>query len=164
MTFKKKNNRRFPLLFKEGLGVVTFFCIFSFCSAQTATTTSASTRDICNAISSLDIYTPANLKKVQTYIKQKYFAKILITGRNDLQTKYYIKKFQYAYGLEETGLLNEQTIKYLKDRNNCFDLESKIIQLQNSTTTNKKTIQQDLILDLIVNFINSIVTVTSQTH
>jgi hypothetical protein len=66
--------------------------------------------------------------------------------------KYYIGKFQYAFGLKPTGILNTETIKFLKETNKCFDLEKRVVEIQNATPTIRVT-TQDIILNLINTYI-----------
>lgn len=122
---------------------------FSLCFAQSTTTISTATltdsppnpttqtinADICTVVNSFNIYNSGNLKKIQNYIKQNFFGKTKITGRYDIQTIYYIKQFQMAYGLTPTGKLDSDTINFLKNKNNCFDLEKQFLNLQNGSTT-----------------------------
>jgi hypothetical protein len=92
---------------------------------------STTTTEFCKSLNSLNIYSKESLVKIQNYIKQGYFVNLKTSGVNDLQTRYYIGRYQYAFGLRVTGTLNSQTVKFLKEQNQCFDLEKKIKQVEN---------------------------------
>lgn len=139
---------------------------YNFSFAEVSTTTSTSTShsvDICKVINSIDVYTIPNLYSFQMYLKNTYFPKVKLTGYNDTQNKYWIGKFQYAFGLKPTGVLNPDTIKQLRTINNCFDIEKKVLFLETSTPT-KIVEQQDIITELLNRYVYNIFTSATSTN
>ena len=96
--------------------------IFTFLNS-----TKAYASEICNSLNSININTNQNLINIQKYL-QNYFPQLKISGGNDSQNKFYISKYQYAFGLKNTGILNEETLKFLRKENNCFELENNILK------------------------------------
>jgi peptidoglycan hydrolase-like protein with peptidoglycan-binding domain len=153
------------------------FLVLTFLSTTTtfasASTTATSTVDICKVINSINIYNIPSMMQIQKFLQQTFFPNIKVTGYNDKQTKYYIGKFQYAFGLKPTGVIDAQTIKFLKTSNNCFDLEKKVLEIQNATVT-APTSALDILYSLLQNYFytdntytNANITVTvatSSTH
>lgn len=137
--------------FKKIFFIFFIFLNFNFTFAQTTSTASTSL-EICKTFNSIYLYTIPNIASIQKYFKQTFFPKIKITGYNDSQNKFYIGKYQYAFGLKVTGQINEETLKLLKTQNKCFDLEEKVLYLENSTPTLRVS-QTDLIYELITKYI-----------
>jgi hypothetical protein len=127
-----------------------FLLIFFTTQLVTAQTTSNPTisAEFCKAFNSLDIYTKNNLATTQQFLKNSYFPKIIISGENDSQFKYYIGKYQYAFGLRVTGQINEETLKLFKTQNNCFDLERKFLEMESSVPVFFKS-QAEILLDIL---------------
>jgi len=116
-------------------------------SAQTTSNPTIST-EVCKAFNSLDIYTSNNLTTIQNYLQKSYFPTIKISGKNDNQFKYYIGKYQYAFGLKITGQINVETLKLFKSQNNCFDLERKFLEMESSVPVFFKS-QAEILFDIL---------------
>lgn len=155
---------------KPVIFILSFLLTFSFAFSQTSTNVTSLInyqQELCQAINSLNIYERGNLIKVQTFLKQTLFPKIIVSGVNDINLKYYIRKFQYAFGLKQTGILNAQTVKFIRNNYNCFDLEKKVTQIQNSIVVKRPDTQaliQNLVNEILLKYMyNSDVTVTVAT-
>ncbi len=135
--------------------LLSLICLPLFVSAQATSTASstASTTEICAAVNSINVYSKENLTKLQNYIKKNFFSKLITTGIDDVQTKYYIRQFQYAYGLKVTGTLTVETLQYIKTLNKCFDLDKRISNVRTATNTVRRVTQLELLNNLLQEYI-----------
>lgn len=108
-----------------------FLCLFSldFVSSDTSLN---QTKFFCNVLNQQDAYSRENLIQLQSFFQQTYFPQIIVTGRDDLQTKRYIAKFQHAFGLKESGKLDSDTLRYIRKKYNCSNIEDKIINYRDA--------------------------------
>lgn len=133
--------------------IILLLCSFSFAQS----TTSTSSTSLCASLNSLDVYAPENLAQIQNYLKT-YFPALAITAANDAQTKYFISKFQYSFGLPTTGILNASTIRLLTSQNKCFDLETtvnKIIDNKIKFKPSTSTIQSGILNGLLQKYFST---------
>lgn len=138
----RKTHKKFYFLL-----TISILLSINFSYAQTTTSTTTQL-DVCRALNSLNLYSKTNFQKIQLYIRQNIFPKLLATGLNDSQTKYYLQQFQYSYGLSITGSLNEPTLKYLKKLNNCFDLGDRVMRTE-TNAIKRKDDQANLIITIL---------------
>ncbi len=139
----------FPKTFSRILFITIVTLSFTFFTFLNSTKAYAS--EICNSLNSININTNQNLINIQKYL-QNYFPQLKISGGNDSQNKFYISKYQYAFGLKNTGILNEETLKFLRKENNCFELENNILKNRTSVIKTIKS-QEEIIQNLISNYI-----------
>ncbi len=135
--------------------VFTFICVnFSFAEENIQIKNSL---ELCKVLNSVNIYTNPNLSNIQKYL-QNFFPKMKTDGTNDFQNKFYISKYQYAFGLKTTGILNPETLKFLRMQNDCFDIERRISQMENSVPVILPN-QSQIIQNLITNYVYGTTTV-----
>ncbi len=136
---------------------IAIICLPALAGAQATSTTmtASSTAEICSAVNSINVYSKDNLMKLQNYLKKNFLNKMLLTGNDDLQTKYYIGQFQSAHGLKSTGTLTIETLQYIKTLNKCFNLDKRISQIRTATGTVRRVTQIELLNSLLQTYIYS---------
>jgi hypothetical protein len=81
---------------------------------------------------------------------QSFFPKLVTTGVNDKQNKFYIRQYQFAFGLYPTGVFDYPTLKLLKTQNKCFDIAKKVEDIEKAKIINQIT-KEELMYQILFN-------------